>query len=269
MLCMTVHHHDLTRLQDPVRIGPVKGRQSLILQILCQTVRPGPGSGKQHGTETEALVFRQILHQHRKAGIIGADRPDLQTFPFCDLPLSLLRRQRRDRHAVPGIQRFLELSESGDPVSRQGRFSFFLPPSPALGILFLDFFPFLHQTVRLVQNDQGIVLWKIIQERDHPFFRLFLDGRIQGDLLQIFERTLAFGVKGSDRIDLVPPQLDPDGIVLGQRINVHDPAAHGKFARHGHLAGHLVTRFSQPAAQFHHIQNVPVFQPFKHRTDHR
>ena len=52
--------------------------------------------------------------------------------------------------------------------------------------------------------------------------------RIDYRLVHLLDRALAFRVEGTDRIDLVAPQLDPVRHLLRQRENVNDTAAHRK-----------------------------------------
>ena len=44
---MTINHHDLSGLNFPVIILPVKSRQFFCLKVLCQSLCPGTGAGQK------------------------------------------------------------------------------------------------------------------------------------------------------------------------------------------------------------------------------
>ena len=65
-----VSHH-FPRLHLPHGILRIKGADLLLLQILRQPLRPGPGTGKQQDAVTLFLITGQISHQCLKTVIIG------------------------------------------------------------------------------------------------------------------------------------------------------------------------------------------------------
>jgi len=96
----------------------------------------------------------------------------------------------------------------------------------------------------LAQNTRVMILDEpttyMDMEYEAAFFRLLLCRRINGDLFQIFQRSLALGIKASDRIDFISPQLDSPGIFFCQRININNPASHRKLSGHFHLPHALI-----------------------------
>ncbi|CCZ36326.1 unknown [Firmicutes bacterium CAG:646] len=76
--------------------------------------------------------------------------------------------------------------------------------------------------------------------------------RINNNFFQIFNGTLTFHIKASDRVDLVSPQLDSPGIFLRKRKDIHNPAPDRKLSRHLHLRRPLISQLYQ--LRFHLIQ---------------
>ena len=119
--------------------------------------------------------------------------------------------------------------------------------------------------IGFIQKDDGLIFRKIIRKRYHIFFVCFFCCRINSDLFQIFQGTLALRIKASDGIDLIIPQLDPPGIFLCEGININDPAPDRKMPRKLHLAGTLISKLHQILLQLIQIYYASVFkmeQPF-------
>ena len=78
------------------------------------------------------------------------------------------------------------------------------------------------------------------------FLQHELRGRKNGYALQVLYGTLAQNVKASDRLHLIPPELDPVRIFLRKIKNVNNPAPHGKLPRAVHLIILFVSHRHQP-----------------------
>ena len=94
--------------------------------------------------------------------------------------------------------------------------------------------------------------------RFDPFFQRFLIQYqfrcgINSDLIQILHRALALCIKASNRINLIPPQLDPDRVFFCKRININDSSPEGKLSRCFRLGISLISHTGQPPFQLIHI----------------
>ena len=89
-----------------------------------------------------------------------------------------------------------------------------------------------------------------------PLVQHQLQSRIDRDGIRIVHRLLTLRVKIAQGIHLVPPQLDPDRILLGQGKNIQDPAPEGEFSPVLHLGSILIAELQQPAADLLQIQHI-------------
>ena len=64
----------------------------------------------------------------------------------------------------------------------------------------------------------------------HHILRPTLHVGQHADLVQLFDRQLAHGVEGAERVDLVVEELDAEGVLVGVGVDIHDAAAHGVLA---------------------------------------
>ena len=71
---MSVSQHDLTGLNLPHRVLRIKCRQSIIQQILGQTLCPCPRAAQQKNPAPFLFITPQILQQCLKTVVIGSDR---------------------------------------------------------------------------------------------------------------------------------------------------------------------------------------------------
>ena len=79
--CMAIRHHDLSRLQNTLRILSVKSVQTFFLKIFRQTFCTGSGTGQQNNLISFFFVLFQILYQQFKTALIRAHRF------YCDIKL--------------------------------------------------------------------------------------------------------------------------------------------------------------------------------------
>ena len=79
---MAIDHHDLSRLQNTIRILSVECVQTFFLKIFCQTFCTGSGTGQQNDLISFFFVLFQILYQQFKTTLIRAHRF------YCDIKLT-------------------------------------------------------------------------------------------------------------------------------------------------------------------------------------
>ena len=65
-----VDQHDLARLQHALLVLTVKCRKLLILQVLCQMLRPRPRRTRQYNTVTRFFPGFQIFYQKRELIVV-------------------------------------------------------------------------------------------------------------------------------------------------------------------------------------------------------
>ena len=83
--------------------------------------------------------------------------------------------------------------------------------------------------------------------------------RINRNLLQILEGSLALSVKTSYRIDLIPPQFDSPWIFLCEAVDIHNTTANRKLSRHFHLTYTLISQIHQFIFQLIHVYRTVIF----------
>ena len=255
---VSVDCHDLSRLQDPVCILPVKRAESFFLEIFCQTFRAGSGSGHKHCLISAFFILLQILHQKLEAALIGIHGFYGEIKVSRKIPSCFFRLKSGKRNTVSPVQFFLKIVPSAHPAPGNVRRPFFFSVPAALAEFLLHSQGVLHQTVGFIQEYQGFIRRKIIRERNSAVFRLLFRGRIDHDLFQILQRTLALGVETADGVNLIPPQFDTPGILLCEGIDIHDPSPDGELPRHLHLTYALIAHLHQTVFQFIHIQRAVV-----------
>ena len=96
--------------------------------------------------------------------------------------------------------------------------------------------------------------------RDGFFIQNHLRSRINSNLIQIFYGTLTLHIKTANRIDLISPQFDSPGIILCQRVHVHNSSPYRKLPRGFYLWGTLITHFHHTGFHFIQIQLTVIFQ---------
>ena len=121
--------------------------------------------------------------------------------------------------------------------------------------------------VQLIQKQQCFFFRKIIQERYHILAVHLFCSRINGDLIYIFQRSLAFCIKTPDGIDLIIPEFNTPWILLRQRIDINDPSPHGKLSRKLHLANPLISQIHQIYFQLIQIDHTVTFKMKKTTFD--
>ena len=102
--------HDLPRLKDPVRVLRVEGEQSLVHEIRGKAPCARRGCGQQEYPVSLLLIMVQILHQLRKAIIIGRDISGIDGIPVCEFDaksLELHGRERKDTRILKLSHRLL------------------------------------------------------------------------------------------------------------------------------------------------------------------
>ena len=178
----------------------------MLLQILRQTLRPCPGTGKQGNLVAFFLILFQILYQKPKAAVIRSYTLHRQIiFLRGKIPLHASWLQCRQRHCTKFIQFFLNLGKFTKPLNRKVLFPFFFAMCAAGGILFLHAQSVFQNTVGFIQKQKHFFFGKIIHKRYHLFAIIPLHSRINGNLIQIFQRALALCVKAPDRIHFISP----------------------------------------------------------------
>ena len=110
------------------------------------------------------------------------------------------------------------------------------------------------------------VAWDFLAETvAEDFLRVRIGGELvrgqQADFGHGRERALRVGVEGFDAVDFIVKQINAVGQIRAHGEQVHNPAAHGKFARRHHVGHGGITRFHQVFAQPVQIQRLPRFQP--------
>ena len=85
--------------------------------------------------------------------------------------------------------------------------------------------------------------------------------RQQADFRHRRDGALAVGVKRFDTVNLIVKQINAIWRVAARGEQIHDAAAHGKFAARHHVGYRAVTRFHQILPQRRNIQPLPRFQP--------
>ena len=253
---MAIDHHDLSRLNLPVIILTVKSRKLLFLKVLCQTLCPGPGTGKKRNPVSLSFVLFQILCQKLKAAVIRIYRLSLYIKFFIDLPASLSGFQCTECNTISFVQLLLYLFKRTKPVFRKILLSLFCSVLTALAIFLLHSLSFFHKTIWFIQKNHRFLRRKIIQKRKLGLLPRMLHSRINCDLFQIFQRTLALCVKAADRINLISPQLNSPGILLCQAINIYNTATNGKLPRHFYLSYPFIAQPYQPGFQSIYIHRA-------------
>ena len=84
------------------------------------------------------------------------------------------------------------------PALRKILLSFFLTVAAALTEFLLHRLCIFGKTVRLVQKYHCLFPVKIVRKSQTAFFCLLFRRRINGNLFQIFQRSLALSIKASD-----------------------------------------------------------------------
>ena len=142
----------------------------MLLQILCQTLRPCPGTGKQGNLVAFFLILFQILHQKLKAAVIST---------LCTVRLYFSGAKFTPRLLAPMPTTTLHevysaLSEPWKihkPLNRKVLFSFFFTMCAAGGILFLHAQSVFQNTVGFIQKQKHFFLGKIIHKKIPSFCR--------------------------------------------------------------------------------------------------
>ena len=253
---MAIDHHDLSRLNLPVIILTVESRKLVFLKVLCQTLCPGPGAGKKRNPVSLSFVLFQILCQKLKAAVIRIYRLGLYIKFFIDLPAGLSGLQCTEGNTISLVQLLLHLFKRTEPVFRKIILSLFCSVQTALAIFLLHSLSLFHKTIWFIQKNHRFLRRKIIQKRKLCLLPRMLHSRINCDLLQIFQRTLALRVKAADRINLISPQLNSPGILLCQTINIYNTATNGKLPRQLYLSYPFIAQTDQPGFQSIYIHSA-------------
>ena len=229
----------------------------MLLQILRQTLRPCPGTGKQGNLVAFFLILFQILHQKLKAAVIRSYTLHRQiVFLRGKIPLHASWLQCRQRHCTKFIQFFLNLGKFTKPLNRKVLFPFFFAMCAAGGILFLHAQSVFQNTVGFIQKQKHFFFGKIIHKRYHLFAIIPLHSRINGNLIQIFQRALTLCVKASDRIHFISPQLNSPWILFCKGINIYYTTAHRKLSRHFHLSYAFISKLHKGIFQHIHVDHA-------------
>ena len=81
-------------------------------------------------------------------------------------------------------------------------------------------------------------------------------GRIDRDLIQIFDHALALHIKVAQRVHLIAPELHTQRIFLRERIDIKDPAPDRKFSRRLNLITAHISHLYKLFFQFLQIYRV-------------
>ena len=84
-----------------------------------------------------------------------------------------------------------------------------------------------------------------------------LRSRINQNLIQLFNGTLTFQIKGTDRINLRIPQLNPHGNLFCQRKNIQNAAANRKLSHTVNLGHSFIPQLCQPLLPLLQIHFLP------------
>ena len=158
--------HDLARFQNTLLILAVEGRNLLILQVLCQMLRPRPRRTRQYNTVTRFFPGFQIFYQKRELIVIRIDRFHRHTELIADVPLALLRLHQRYGNTAAAVQFCHKLRRTAHQLrlSRQ-EVSLFETVAHALLKLCFQRIGTLDDAVRLIEENAA-VLRQILKKRD-------------------------------------------------------------------------------------------------------
>ena len=161
-----VDQHDLARFQNTLRILAVEGRNLLILQVLCQMLRPRPRRTRQYNTVTRFFPGFQIFYQKRELIVIRIDRFHRHTEFVTDIPLALLRLHQRYGNTAAAVQFCHKLRRTAHQLrlSRQ-EVSLFETVAHALLKFCFQRIGTLDDAVRLIEENAA-VLRQILKKRD-------------------------------------------------------------------------------------------------------
>ena len=99
---------------------------------------------------------------------------------------------------------------------------------------------------------------KTFRSQKKLFLRQYqLCSRINQNLIQLFNRTLTFQIKGTDRINLRVPQFNPHRNLLCQRENIQNAAANGKLPHTVYLRHSFISQLRQLFLPLFQIQFLP------------
>ena len=110
-----------------------------------------------------------------------------------------------------------------------------------------------------------IAVYLLAETAAEDFLRRIIGGELvrgqQADFRHGRNGALAVGVEGFDAVNLIIKQINAIRRVAARGEQIHDAAAHGKFAARHHIRYRAVTRFHQILPQRGNIQPLPRFQP--------
>ena len=112
-------------------------------------------------------------------------------------------------------------------------------------------------------SESHFLLFGILFDENQPVCNLLLGQcqlgcRIDHDLIQLRDGSLALRIKRADGIHLVVPELNAHRSLLRQGKNVNNPAAHGELPHTVHLPHRLVAERSQRLPDLCNVKRLSV-----------
>ena len=160
---VSVHNHNLTRINQSVIVLSVKSIQIIFPKILCQTLCSCTGTGKQSNLISLFFIFFQIFHKKLKAAVIRGYTLNCKIKLLrSKIPFQSPWLQRGQRNSLTLIQFLLNLGKFTQPLNRKILLTFFLSVYTALTVLFFYSKSVFQNTVWFIQKQQRFFPWKII-----------------------------------------------------------------------------------------------------------